>query len=70
MIPLVALAVSLSVASAPSPVTASYMYGSTASALQSYAYARGCDFARAQPGSGLRMLLLDFGAARKLSSST
>ena len=56
-------------AAAPSPVTAWYMYGSSASELKSYAYARGCDFARAQPGTGLRILLLDFGAARKLDSS-
>ena len=55
---------------APSPVTAWYVYGSSASGLASYAYARGCDFALNQPGNGLRLLLLDFGAARKLSSST
>ncbi len=55
---------------APSPVTAWYVYGSSPSGLASYAYARGCDFAKSQPGNGLRLLLLDFGAARKLSSST
>jgi hypothetical protein len=55
---------------APSPVTASYMYGASASALNSYAYARGCDFAADQPGTGRRVLLLDFGAARKLSSAS
>ncbi|HKC76830.1 MAG TPA: hypothetical protein VKB70_00430, partial [Gaiellaceae bacterium] len=54
----------------PNPVTAWYMYGSSASDLRSYAYARGCDFARAQPGGTLRVLLLDFGAARKVDSST
>lgn len=54
----------------PNPVTAWYMYGSSASALRSYAYARGCDFAQAQPGGTIRVLLLDFGAARKLDSST
>jgi len=53
-----------------SPVTAWYVYGTTASELASYAYARGCDFARAQPDTRLRLLLLDFGAARKLSSTT
>ena len=53
---------------APSPVTAWYVYGSSPAALASYAYARGCDFARSQPGSGLRLLLLDFGAARELGS--
>ena len=55
---------------APSPVTAWYVYGSSPSGLASYAYGRGCDFAESQPGNGLRLLLLDFGAARKLSSST
>jgi hypothetical protein len=53
----------------PSPVSAWYVYGSSPADLQSYAYGRGCDFARNQPGNGLRLLLLDFGAARKLSSS-
>jgi len=46
------------------------MYGSSASDLKSHAYAHGCDFAQAQPGTGMRVLLLDFGAARKLDSST
>jgi hypothetical protein len=55
---------------APSPVTAWYVYGSSPGDLASYAYARGCDFARSQPGSGLRILLLDFGAARKLNAGT
>jgi hypothetical protein len=55
---------------APSPVTAWYMYGGSASDLRSSAYAHACDFAQAQPGTGLRVLLLDFGAARKLDSST
>ena len=54
----------------PSSVSASYIYGTTPAALDSYAYARGCDFAKAQPGTGVRILLLDFGAARKLNSST
>ena len=54
----------------PSPVTAWYVYGSSPSALASYAYARGCDFAKRQPDSELRVLLLDFGAARKLGSGT
>jgi hypothetical protein len=54
----------------PNPVTAWYMYGSSASELRAYAYAHGCDFARGQPGTNLRVLLLDFGAARKLDSST
>src|SRR5205823_12670699 len=55
---------------APSPVKAWYVYGSSPAELASYAYARGCDYAGSQPGNALRLLLLDFGAARKLSSST
>jgi hypothetical protein len=54
----------------PTPLTAWYMYGATAGDLRSYAYSHGCDFARAQPGTSLRVLLLDFGAARKLGAST
>jgi hypothetical protein len=61
------LATPLTAAAAPKPVAAWYVYGASASELKSYAYARGCDFAAAQPGAGLRILLLDFGAARKLS---
>jgi hypothetical protein len=57
-------------AATPTPVTAWYMYGSSAADLKSYAYAHGCAFAQAQPGSAVRVLLLDFGAARKLDSST
>jgi len=57
-------------AAALTPVTAWYMYGSSVGDLQSYAYAHGCDFAGAQPGTSVRVLLLDFGAARKLDSNT
>jgi hypothetical protein len=57
-------------AATPSPVSAWYVYGSSPAELASFAYARGCDFAKSQPGSGLRLMLLDFGAARKLSSGT
>ena len=57
-------------AATPSPVNAWYVYGTSPAALSSYAYARGCDFAKAQPGNGLRILLLDFGAARKLGASS
>ena len=53
---------------APSPVAAWYVYGSSPADVASYAYSRGCQFARSQPGGGLRLMLLDFGAARKLSS--
>jgi hypothetical protein len=57
-------------AATPSPVTAWYAYGSSPAALESYTYARACEFAGNQPGTGLRRLLLDFGAARKLGPST
>lgn len=70
-LPAAAALVAAATASAtPNPVTAWYMYGSSASELKSTAYAHGCAFARAQPGTSLRVLLLDFGAARKLDSST
>jgi hypothetical protein len=65
-----ALAFGATASATPSPGTAWYMYGTSASDLESYAYAHGCDFAQAQPGTGVRVLLLDFGAARKLDSST
>ena len=64
------LAFPAAAAAAPSPVTAWYVYGSSPAELASYAYAHGCDFARSQPGGGLRLMLLDFGAARKLGSGT
>jgi hypothetical protein len=57
-------------AAAPAPVTAWYVYGTSGSDLQSYVYAHGCDFAKAEPDAGLRVLLFDFGAARKLDSNT
>jgi hypothetical protein len=57
-------------AATPSPGTAWYMYGSSAGDLESYAYARGCDFAKGQPAANLRLMLVDFGAARKLDSAT
>jgi hypothetical protein len=54
----------------PSPVAAWYVYGSSPGAIESYTYARACDFAESEPGTRVRLLLLDFGAARKLGSST
>ena len=54
----------------PGPGTAWYMYGASASDLRSYAYAHGCDFAKGQASTAIRVLVLDFGAARKLDSST
>lgn len=65
-----ALAVCGAAAATPNPVTAWYMYGGSVSELKSYAYAHGCDFAQSQPGTTMRALLLDFGAARKLDSNT
>jgi hypothetical protein len=59
-----------SAVAAPAPGTAWYMYGNSASELKSYAYSHGCDFAKAQPNTVIRVLLLDFGAARKLDPST
>ena len=64
------LAFAAAAVAAPAPVTAWYMYGSSATDLKSYAYAHGCDFAEEQPGTAVRVLLLDFGAARKVGSST
>ena len=54
---------------APTPVAAWYMYGTTLSGLQSNAYSHGCSFAQHHPG-GFRLLMLDFGAARKIDSNT
>jgi hypothetical protein len=54
---------------APTPVTAWYMYGTTLSGLQSNAYNHGCYFAQHHPG-GNRLMMLDFGAARKIDSGT
>jgi hypothetical protein len=54
----------------PAPGTAWYMYGASATDLRSYAYAHGCSFAQFQPNSAVRVMLLDFGAARRLNSST
>jgi hypothetical protein len=52
-------------AAAPAPVTAWYMYGTTASALDGNAKSHGCAFGKAQPGgSTSQIMLLDFGAAR------
>ena len=61
---------SAAAAATPSSLSAWYMYGNSASELRSYAYAHGCAFAQSQPGTSLRVLLLDFGAARKLDSAT
>jgi hypothetical protein len=65
-----ALVSAAAAAATPNPVTAWYVYGSSPSELRSNAYAHGCAFAQGQPGTNMRVLLLDFGAARKLDSST
>jgi hypothetical protein len=39
------------------------MHGTTASAVENAAYSEGCNFAAANPG-GVRLLMIDFGAAR------
>jgi hypothetical protein len=54
---------------APVPVSGWYMYGTTPAGLKSTAYAHGRAFALNQPG-GTRVMLLDFGAARKVDSGT
>jgi hypothetical protein len=51
-------------ASAPTPVTAWYMYGTSTSALNSAAQSDGCTFAANDPSTRGRVMLLDFGAAR------
>lgn len=51
---------------APARTTAYYMYATTLSGLQSEAYNKGYAFAQHHPG-GDRVLLLDFGAARRIS---
>jgi hypothetical protein len=55
-------------AAAPPPVQAFYMYGTTVTALQNGAKTDGCLFATNQPDSKTDIMLLDFGAARKLSN--
>lgn len=53
----------------PQPVSAWYMYATTPSSLRAEAYYHGYNFAQHHPG-GYRLLVLDFGAARKLNGST
>jgi hypothetical protein len=54
-------------AAAPAAVTAWYMYGTSASALDSAATNDGCAFAANHPGTGNRVMMLDFGAARDIA---
>ncbi len=58
----------LASAAAPPTVQAFYMYGTTVNGLQNVAGADGCAFATNQPDIGPDIMLLDFGAARLLSS--
>src|SRR5438552_11664105 len=54
---------------APTPVRAWYMYGTTPAGLRANAYSHGCYFAQHHPG-GTRLMVIDFGAARKIDSNT
>src|SRR5919199_2233626 len=54
---------------APPRVNAYYMYATSLSGLKSEAYSHGCAFAQGHPG-GNRLLVLDFGAARRITSSS
>ncbi|MDX6481776.1 MAG: hypothetical protein QOG85_2286 [Gaiellaceae bacterium] len=58
----------LASAAVPKPVSAYYMYGTTLSSLQAGANADGCDYAGRQPNTQTDIMLVDFGAARKLAS--
>ena len=55
-------------ATVPKPVQAYYMFGTTVAGLVNGAYADGCDFATHQPDNQTDIMLLDFGAPRKLAS--
>ena len=54
----------------PVPVKAFYVYGATVNTLENSAYTDGKVFAQKQPGGTTRVLMLDFGAARKLDADT
>lgn len=55
---------------APSPVKAYYVYGSSVSTLRHNAYLAARHYASVQPAQTIRVLMLDFGAARKLDANT
>lgn len=57
-----------SAVTAPPPVQAFYMYGTTVTGLENVAYSAACTFATNQPDSQWDIMLLDFGAARLLAS--
>lgn len=59
----------LATAAPPPRVQAWYMHGTSLGQLKSNAYNAGCAFARNHPGGG-HVLMLDFGAARKIDSNT
>lgn len=54
----------------PLPVKAFYVYGSTPRTLQHVAYFDGKIYALKQPAGTDRVMMLDFGAARKLDADT
>lgn len=54
---------------APKPVRAWYMYATTARGLEATAYRHGCYFAQHHP-VGNRLMVLDYGAARKITART
>ena len=54
---------------APTPVRAWYMYATTERGLEATAYRHACYFAQHHPG-GTRLMVLDFGAARKIRAHT
>jgi hypothetical protein len=66
---LAAAAIPLPALAAPPPVVAHYFFDGDAASLKTDAYNFGRAFAQHHPG-GNRLLLLDFGGARKLSADT
>jgi hypothetical protein len=54
----------------PVPVKAYYVYGSTAGAAAHQVYYNAKNYAGAQPAGTTRVLMFDFGAARKVDSNT
>lgn len=69
LLSLAALTATAAAPAAPPRVTAWYVYATTLEGLKAEAYNRGCSFARNHPGSE-RVLLLDFGAARRTGTSS
>lgn len=63
------LAIPARAAATPDPVPATYMHGTTLPGLKTNAYNVACHFANVQPGSTNRIMMLDFGALRKVDSN-